>query len=362
METVWSAIGERVRVARQQRGLRQDDVARRVSLERSVLSKVEAGTRRLSAIELLLLSEALRVPMGWLVREHEERLVSRRQAVDRDSGHEAGSFDLDVALEEWSEGVLQIQGLGLLPEVDTAVYSAATVDEAREAARYLRDRRGWGDAPLGAMADVAAACGLWLWAGDVPSERSDGVSLSLDSGLGAAVLTCRSQPGRRRATAAHELGHHVLEDEYGGGPSVHTSRQERESLLDCFAAELLLPSKALEGVSSPGRTRAGLVRIAGLYRVSWSLAAAQARRTWIDAAAGVDLRTTPTRADFLLEGVEPPVEDLGCGATASSWRQAVVQAYVREEVTAVRAVELARGGLTLADLQHVPRVSGDEPT
>jgi len=73
----------------------------------------------------------------------------------------------------------------------------------------------------------------------------------VDSDVAVAVVSRRGDPGRRRATAAHELGHLVIGDEYSSDLGVHASRGDREALLDTFAAELLLPSQVLTDERGP---------------------------------------------------------------------------------------------------------------
>jgi hypothetical protein len=80
--------------------------------------------------------------------------------------------------------------------------------------------------------------GLFVAVVDLPGE---GASI-LDGDLAAAVVSRLGDPGRRRATAAHELGHVLLGDEYSSDLGVHASRASREAVIDAFAAELLLPT------------------------------------------------------------------------------------------------------------------------
>ncbi|MFC5825138.1 ImmA/IrrE family metallo-endopeptidase [Nonomuraea insulae] len=96
--------------------------------------------------------------------------------------------------------------------------------------------------------------------------------------IAAAVVSLNGDPGRRRSTAAHELGHLILGDEYSTDVGVGASRAEREDMVDAFAAELLLPVAAIQRASSSGKSdRPTLVRLAAEYRTSWSLTLRQAR-------------------------------------------------------------------------------------
>lgn len=343
-----------MRDARTARSLDQAELGRALGLERSLIAKIESGSRRVTAVELLRLSDALDVPMGWLVREAGQQVVSRREAAVGDSGHEDTGFDLDVALEEWTADVLQIWELGLLPPAERrpAAAAAGSVAEAQARARDLRAELGWGQGPLGPMADVAAACGVWLWSVDAPGE---GASLAVQPSLGTAVVSAQSDPGRRRFTAAHEIGHHVLSDAYAVGVGVAAPRREREAIVDAFAGELLLPVRRVaEALSVPEvEVRPALVSLAVTYRVSWSVVVRAVRLTKTD----WDDRRPPTRAEMLMSAGHAPPEDLEVGSTAAAWQRAVLAALDSDRITPARALEMLRGEWVEADLSKAGETS-----
>ncbi|GAC1396654.1 MAG: hypothetical protein NVSMB68_13320 [Thermoanaerobaculia bacterium] len=62
-------LGEVLVRARERAGLKQSDVAERLGLPASWLSKIENGTRRLDVIELLHIAEAMDVDAAKLVRD-----------------------------------------------------------------------------------------------------------------------------------------------------------------------------------------------------------------------------------------------------------------------------------------------------
>jgi transcriptional regulator with XRE-family HTH domain len=62
-------LGEVLVRARDRAGMKQTDVAQRLGVPASWLSKVESGTRRLDVIELIRIAEALEVEAGALVDE-----------------------------------------------------------------------------------------------------------------------------------------------------------------------------------------------------------------------------------------------------------------------------------------------------
>jgi transcriptional regulator with XRE-family HTH domain len=62
-------LGQVLVRARERAGLKQSDVAAKLGLPASYLSKIENGTRRLDVIELLQIAEAMGVDAAEIVRE-----------------------------------------------------------------------------------------------------------------------------------------------------------------------------------------------------------------------------------------------------------------------------------------------------
>ena len=70
-------LGERLKEAREYVGLKQDDVAKKLGIPRSALSNIEAGSRKVDAIELAQLAKLYQRPVAWFTGEDLER--RRRQ-------------------------------------------------------------------------------------------------------------------------------------------------------------------------------------------------------------------------------------------------------------------------------------------
>lgn len=63
--------------ARERSGIKQGDVASKLGVPPSWLSKVESGTRRLDVIELIQIAEAMEIEPGELVDEIRLALLTR---------------------------------------------------------------------------------------------------------------------------------------------------------------------------------------------------------------------------------------------------------------------------------------------
>jgi transcriptional regulator with XRE-family HTH domain len=61
-----SSVAERLRLAREQAGLSQGQVAKLLDLHRPTISEIEAGRRRVAAEELTAFSRIYEVSVAWL--------------------------------------------------------------------------------------------------------------------------------------------------------------------------------------------------------------------------------------------------------------------------------------------------------
>ena len=62
-------LGERLKQAREYVALKQEDVAKKLGIPRSALSNIEAGTRKVDAIELAQLAKLYQRPVAWFTGE-----------------------------------------------------------------------------------------------------------------------------------------------------------------------------------------------------------------------------------------------------------------------------------------------------
>ncbi|WP_346117291.1 XRE family transcriptional regulator [Micromonospora coerulea] len=355
----WTTVGEQIRQARLGAGMSQAELASRVGLDRTMIAKVEAGGRRVDALELIRLATALDVPIDYLLQRRPAVISHRAEllAEDNDTDVARRSQRLDITLSAWLGEVRQMIDAGTLRASAPMRYDGRIESEAdaRLAARWLRRAHGVGDAPIDTLMEFSERSGQYVLVSDLPG---DGASL-IEGELAVAVVSVNGDPGRRRATAAHELGHLVLGDEYSSDLGVHMSRADREGLINAFAAELLLPVAAFPIRNPEGNLREEVIRLAARYRTSWSLALRQAEQAgWLDAAMRRKLsQVTPTQAELMDAVGWSPQHDLNAVRVPPGYSHAVMEAWRRDLVTSSRAVELLHGQITRNDLP--PRDEAD---
>ena len=71
-------LGQAMVRARERAGLKQSDVAAKLGLPPSYLSKIENGTRRLDVIELVRIAEAMKIDPAEIVGDLQQELRKKR--------------------------------------------------------------------------------------------------------------------------------------------------------------------------------------------------------------------------------------------------------------------------------------------
>lgn len=349
--TEWADVGERVRECRIAADLSQEQLAAVLNLDRTMIAKIERGIRRIDALELSKLAAALDVPLAYFLSPP-PLVVSRRSEMVDDGDTEAArqSYSLEVALTAWLNDVRQLMEIGTLsaPAIQRYEEPIQDVPAARRAAWWVRAQVGVNSEPIDSLMRVCERLGQLVAVVDVPGE---GASL-IEDDLAVAVVSKRGEPGRRRATAAHELGHLIIGDEYSTDMGVHVSHDGREAIVDAFAAELLLPIRVIAAADGASLRREDLVVLAARYRTSWTLTIRQAVAAGaVDKVTAREMRQrNPTKVELMEAVGWAPQPDLERVRVPPSYAHAVVEAYKKALITTPRAVELMRGQLVAADL------------
>lgn len=343
-------FGSRIAQGREEAGLTQAELAESVGVDRTAIAKMECGTRRVSATELVSIASALDRPVDWFVVESPLGVVSRRQ--DRAVGGRSRS--LDSMLERISRDVSFLVREGVLPlrEQTKTHRMPKEYSACEELAEQAREIMG---VPRGPLTDLQAAVErLGLLAFSLGAGKSGGEAayVSLD-GWGVALVNGDLEPGRRRFNLAHELGHHLVGDAYA--PEIDVGADgETERLINAFAVHLLMPRQDVTEawkVFSGENRRLGVVAIATRFRVSWSAACGHLQNLdLISAEERKVFEQAPPRLGDVLELGERWVAELDPPSVPPDYARRVIRAYRAGKLTTERSIELLWQTIKPSDL------------
>jgi Zn-dependent peptidase ImmA (M78 family)/transcriptional regulator with XRE-family HTH domain len=277
-------LGRRIAEARRGQHWTQGELAERVGLTQTVVSRIETGSRAVGSLELAELAEVLGVSVLDLLRRPGQgpmlaiaaRLGHFRDpgAVDRALKRAATLIGLDELLDTVL-GAPPSSGPAP-PRLDGPGRGAA-VDQGRRLAGQVRNALRLGDGPIVRLPELLEE--RFLLDVDVSPlpEAVDGLCVAV--GDRTLILVGSSKPSsRQRFTLAHELAHHLVDDldplyvdERGA-----RDRSVAEMRANAFAAHLLMPEPgvraAVDGVADNAERA---VRVALSFGTSVSAAAYQ---------------------------------------------------------------------------------------
>jgi Zn-dependent peptidase ImmA (M78 family)/DNA-binding XRE family transcriptional regulator len=346
-------LGHRIAQAREQLGMTQEGLGRAVALDRTAITRLERGERKLSVPELLSIANVLGRPLSYFVTAPVPAAVSRRR--DTAVAHDTTQA-LDMELEQFAGDVRTLLEMLLLLPVDRATELSTPQDHAaaEHMAETVRRQLNLGDQPIPDLGETCERLGLYTFSAALAKGGPDGGCVEVSDSprtLGAAVINGNAPPGRRRMTLAHELGHWLCGDAYDAELS-----PDSERMINSFAIHFLAPRAGVHAAwsqHSDWSTRDRALAIGALFRLSWSATLGQLRN--ISLVTSNDHRALsevePRRGDYLRLRLSW-ADELASTYVSPGFAAACVNGYVSGRLTADRVVELLRGTLTEADLPN----------
>jgi Zn-dependent peptidase ImmA (M78 family)/DNA-binding XRE family transcriptional regulator len=246
---------ERLRRAREDRGLSQQDVADRLGIARTTLIAIESGNRRLRAEELLAFAEVYDERLDVLLRsDPAPRPLAaqfRTQAgrLPEDAELKSAARELQGLAEDYV-ALEQLLDAPLVPRypTDRPVPSGDLDRHAALLADEERRRLGLGDGPLPHLREILESdVGLRIFSISLPG-RIAGL-FGFDEQLGACIAINSNQRWeRQRWSLGHEYAH-FLTRRHRPEITVSVTHYRRvpagERFADHFARHLLLPDAGL---------------------------------------------------------------------------------------------------------------------
>jgi Zn-dependent peptidase ImmA (M78 family)/DNA-binding XRE family transcriptional regulator len=246
-------IGARIKALREERKLSQDDLARLFGFkDRQTVSAIETGERRVSAEELLLAVEKLRVPFDYFTDPFQ--LVGEGQFSWRQ--RDAGGVALDAyerVAGRWIAAYRELKSkLGELSPLlrrRLALTRRHQFEDAMVAGERFAAEFQLGRVPAARLANAMENELQILVLNVAAFDRISGAACRLPE-LDAVLINRNEVAGRRHFDLAHELFHILTWDAMPperAEDAVETSKIRVEQLANNFASAVLMPSEALDG-------------------------------------------------------------------------------------------------------------------
>lgn len=363
-------LGIRIREARERAGLKQGELATVVDLDRTAVNKIEAGARKVTALELSDIARALGVRMSSFFAEPVPAIVSHRSSQGLDTADSnVDRLLANLAADVEFVGSLAPEELGL-SDLDARVSGIpfphpSSMSDADQLALKTRELLGL-DAvqPVYDVVARAETLGLLVFSADLGVDAADAGTILLRQG-GVSLVNSHNKIGRRRLAAAHELGHYLVADEYTIDWRVADQGGEMEARLDRFARAFLLPEAGVRAAWSRyvevHDLREIAVLIGSKFRVDMTTLARRLQELNLvggdDAAAIRKIATT--QADIVEFGLHVP-SDLEGTSLPVSFQKAVLRAFREEWISRERALDLLQDTFNDSDLPAVRARREDE--
>ncbi|MFO7903202.1 MAG: ImmA/IrrE family metallo-endopeptidase [Planctomycetota bacterium] len=251
-----AALGKRLKEARQNCGISQEEAAEAIDVPRTAIVHIESGNRSISTLELAGLAALYKRPIaGFFVEgaeEEEDVLVAlNRVSADFKENPQVGR-EISRYVEICREGAHLEKLLGLpgrsgppdydMPHPDSVMNA---VEQGQVVAEEERSRIGLGNNPIADVADLIASQGVWASGADLPQEMS-GLFLR-QSSIGMVILVnFHHARARKRFSYAHEYAHALLDGSHSLTVSTTRNRSDLiEVRANAFAAAFLLPAEGV---------------------------------------------------------------------------------------------------------------------
>ncbi len=244
-------FGERLKQARKLAGLTQEELGKRVSVEKMTISKYEAGKIHPSSGTLISLSRALNVDIDYFFRETSVVLRSTprfRLADPKEKLPKKEEKQIKARTQELLEKYVEIMEIMDISDEMTD-YSNLKWDikdfHADIEALALEVRKKWslGLDPIDNLMSTAEDNGFKIMLVDGP-DNLEAATFPEESVGPVIVLRGDAPKERQRFTLAHELGHFFVNDGWCNA----------EAAANRFAAALLAPKEMLMKDTGDHRT------------------------------------------------------------------------------------------------------------
>jgi Zn-dependent peptidase ImmA (M78 family)/transcriptional regulator with XRE-family HTH domain len=285
-------VGRRVAEARRRAGLTQAQLGDRLGLDKTQVSKIESGRRRLDISEVVLAAAALSVDTRSLLGLAERTKLALAGRLSADAPDEAlrAAYRRARQIVEIDDMLTEAGGLAAVDPTEAAqallergravggraVSSKATAKrQGRELAEETRAALELGTDAIGNLPDlIEAHFGVDVALSPLGTD-ADGLCVHA-SGVNLILASSSFSAGHVRFTLAHELAHHLLGDTrevIGEDSPAMFAENPVEWRANAFAGHFLMPERGMRALLrfGPGSGRVspgGVVALMVHFQVS----------------------------------------------------------------------------------------------
>lgn len=274
-------IAERVRTAAQAVPNSREAIGSALGLDKSNVSRLMSGQRKIGAAELVTIADILGVPLRQLTDSGPKHMKFAARLASGAESSEVAAAQLKAArLVEVRETLGNF--MTVPSRIRRSVTRPTTTYRKQAAAELAASVRGTLDLGIEPIADVKSLLEDDFDV-DVSVQPLEGKvagmllrDASSEDGLVMVIVNSNCPLGRQRLTCAHELGHLLFAD--GADEFVHTdyfseSGTELEQRANWFALDLLLPSEAVQRAvdAYSGSPEAKAASLVGLLAADYGL-------------------------------------------------------------------------------------------
>jgi Zn-dependent peptidase ImmA (M78 family)/DNA-binding XRE family transcriptional regulator len=249
-------IARRLRQARDEAGINQQQAADAIGVHRTAITQMEAGNRAVSTLELTRLASLYGQTVTWFLSdknlEEEDVIVALHRAVPGLENAPDSKRQINRSVALCREGVSLEGVLGYPPRKGPPTYSEPlpstpwdAIAQGQRVAEGERRRLDLGVRPITDLVNLIAEQGIWACGANLPDKMS-GLFLHHAS-IGLVILVNNSHArARRRFSYAHEYAHALLDRDR---PVTVTSADNAAELIEkranAFAAAFLMPREGV---------------------------------------------------------------------------------------------------------------------
>lgn len=251
-----------ITVARESRGLTQLELAEKLHLSTSQMSRIEQDFTEVGEQHLKALSSVLNYPESFFYQEG-ENLPPALALRKRNKVAQKVMLPIEAEVNIYRLNMEKLLKAMADADFQLPVFDPEKLGSPAEAARRLRKLWKVEKGAISNLTQLLEENGFYVIAFDFNTERVDGMSIVANGTHPVVFSNKRSLGDRQRFTLAYELGHLVMHLQTNPSFTRDISHEANE-----FAAEFLMPEKDIKADFKDGVTINLLADLKRKWKVS----------------------------------------------------------------------------------------------